>query len=381
MKALLLRLSELDADAGNAVRVIAFFDALIRDGAEPDTVARAAARLAERPVGVDAPGSAVLLRFAPDGTSLDPGARPVRVATHDLGGGGCVWLEQPGGPLPLDAIVLERLAIAVAGALGHRTLPAPELGDPALVELVLSRTAGDAERSRALHLLGLAPARPVRLLAVDSGDGGVAEWAKSVFRACGGMGNGIRTAALGEAYAVLTTEDPPADRPAPPPGARVGVGTRVPAAQAWRSWQTARTALRFAGRSVLPYTDATAHLTGAPVCWWDALGGFALLAEHLPATAVAENADVAALHRLAAEPQGTALLTTLHAFCAADSLRRAAVDLHLHRSSVADRISRAEAALDFPLTTPEGRARLTLALVLRRLAAAADRERTETPGR
>lgn len=364
MQALLLRLSALDAAAGNAVRVISFFDALVRNRADAPTLVRAAARLAERPCGLSAPGGGVLLRATPDGTGLDAAGPPPNATTHPLEGGGQVWVERVKDmALPLDPILLERFAIAAAVLLGHQNLPAPELGDPALLELVLSRSAGDAERARALHLMGVAPGARVRVLAVAGGGGTAVAAACRPARAA----HPAHQAALGDLHAVLTVDGRDLGLSASPPGTRIGVGACVPASQAWRSWSSAQVALRFTGRSEQIGEAATAHLTGAPLVWWDNLGAFALLAEQLPLAAFTESPDLAALDRVAAETSGAAMLHTLHIYCAAESLRRAASDLHLHRSSVADRLTRAETMLGFRVTTPAGRTRLALALVLRRL--------------
>jgi hypothetical protein len=65
MKGLLLRLSAVDADAEAAVRVIAYFDALVERGATPVELVRAAAGLAECPAGLDRRGVEPV-RFGPD---------------------------------------------------------------------------------------------------------------------------------------------------------------------------------------------------------------------------------------------------------------------------------------------------------------------------
>ncbi|TDC03051.1 PucR family transcriptional regulator, partial [Actinomadura bangladeshensis] len=57
MKGLLLRLSALDADAENAVRVISFFDGLIAAKVSPQTLVRETARLAECPAGLTDPAT------------------------------------------------------------------------------------------------------------------------------------------------------------------------------------------------------------------------------------------------------------------------------------------------------------------------------------
>ncbi|WP_084011159.1 hypothetical protein [Pseudofrankia sp. DC12] len=56
MKGLLSRLSALDADAESAVRVIAYFDALVAARADAATLVRAAATLAECGAGLETLG-------------------------------------------------------------------------------------------------------------------------------------------------------------------------------------------------------------------------------------------------------------------------------------------------------------------------------------
>ncbi|MGK5732952.1 helix-turn-helix domain-containing protein [Streptomyces sp. URMC 124] len=60
----------------------------------------------------------------------------------------------------------------------------------------------------------------------------------------------------------------------------------------------------------------------------------ALLAE-VPRNAVRDNPDVAAIARIARNPED---LETVDAYCTTGSLRRAAELLHLHHSSVARRL-------------------------------------------
>jgi hypothetical protein len=334
MKGLLLRLSGLDADAENAVRVIGFFDRLITGRAGLDALVRSTAELAGCPVGVHAPGQGLSLRADPGGDVETPGTAPAGAATRALEGGVAVWVARAGAPIPLDDMLLERFAIATAVLLEHSGVPRPELGDPALVELVLSGDVGTAERARALHLLGVAPSARLRVLAGTGVDGLAG-----------------RAAQLGGVRAVLTAEPVPAPLPA---GARVGVGPSLPAIEAARSWAAARTALRFT--------------SGAePMVWWERLGSLAALAGKLGHADVAELADVRALDRLAAEPHGVDTLAALDALCATGSARKAAAVLHRHHSTMPARLARAEAVLDFEVDSPAGRFRLHLALMLRRL--------------
>ncbi|WP_431934437.1 helix-turn-helix domain-containing protein [Nonomuraea jabiensis] len=340
MKHLLLRLSELDPRAGDELRVISFFDVLLQNGTDLDRLLMEAARLAECPVGVSVPHLGVYRRVSADGRSLagpaDPDARK-----HGLVNGGEVWIERRGPAFPIDAMLVERFAIACAAVLG-RARPAPALGDPALVELVLSAAVDEAGRSRALKLLGLRPDRCVQVFAV-AGEA----------PAFGGS-----AARLGELYGVIVSGPPwPGDEALAKSHAMVGVSPRLPSAKAAYAWHLARTALRFAGPGEL----------WGRVVHWDRLGGFALLAEHLSPEVISGSPDVVALDRLAAGPNGDAVLATLDAFAASDSVRQTASRLYIHRSSVAARLARAGSELGFPLHSADGRARLTLALALRRL--------------
>ncbi|HEX6354554.1 helix-turn-helix domain-containing protein [Actinophytocola sp.] len=317
MKGLLLRLSALDANAENAVRVISFFDELVAGRVDVDTLVRAASQLAECPTGIGEPVPATAaVRYLPDGTP--------------------VWLGRSAPGLALDEILLERLAIAAAILLDHTSAPPTGLGDAALVELALSTAAGEAERSRALHLLGLRPQAKLAVLA-----------------SVRPLEVGGHTAELGALHAVLLPGAvPDLDLEA---DMRVGVatGTGIDAPEAWRQ---ARTAVRFAGY-------------GPRVVRWADLGALAVLAS-LRLADIAEVEDVAALDRLA-EDQDT--IEVLKAFCVTDSVRKAAALVYRHHSTVAARLVAAEARLGFSLSTTEGRRRLDLALVLRHLRETAQR--------
>lgn len=324
MKGLLLRLSGLDADAESAVRVIGFFDRLITERAGLDALVRSTSELAGCPVGLHAPGQGLLLR-ADAGGAVTAGPVPAKASVRALEGGVEVWVARQGAPAPLDDMLLERFAIAAAVLLEHSSVPLPELGDPALIELVLSDGVGTAERSRALHLLGIAATAPLRVLAATGEVPG-------------------RSVLLGSVRAVLTTE-------VPETAGRLGVGPSLPAIDAARSWQAARTALRYTSDS-------------EPVVWWERLGGLALLAGQVGLADIAALPDVCALDRLAAEP---GMITMLDVVCATGSVRKAAAALHRHHSTMPARLARAESVLGFELDSAAGRFRLHLALMLRRL--------------
>ena len=388
MKGLLLRLSALDADAEAAVRVISYFDRLVDRGATPSEVVRAAAALAECVVGWTS-GTGTTLRFGPDGVAVpdEIPIQPSKAAPVDPDDGASparVWLERPGEPGPLDDLVVERLALTarLRGAARRRT-PAPNLADPALVELVLAEREAQEDRARAVHLLGLAAGAPVRVLAVRPAPGGdpVAEAVALVSRATtnGRAPRTVRVAAIGDVAAVLL-QPPPGVEPLTPrlraamsdsaapgsggahsdSGATVaGLGGEAAPLEARRSWRQAQLALRFA----LP---VGANGTGDALVEYDALGSLALLAE-VPAERLRAEPDVAALDALAATRTGALEVAALEAFCQTGSLRQAAAALHLHHSSVAARLAHVEQAMGWRMDSPDGQFRARLALLARRL--------------
>jgi len=418
VKGLLLRLSGLDADAEAAVRVISYFDRLVDRGASPSEVVRATAALAECVAGWTGP-TGVPVRFAPDGTTVpdDVPSQPSRSAPVDQSDAGSparVWLERPGEPGPLDDLVLERLALTARLLGTPRRTPAPNLADPALVELVLAEREAREDRARAVHLLGLAAARPVRVLAVRPAPGAdpVTEAVALVSRA-GSNGRPprtVRVAAIGEVAAVLLQPSPGAEPMGPRlraalaspglasaevassgrvaggsvigaavgvgavgssvigavvgVGVAVGVGGEVTPLEARRSWRQAQLALRFAVTAAAGGPDGGG---GEALVEHDELGSLALLAE-VPVHRLRADPDVAALDALASTRTGAPDVAALDAFCRTGSLRQAATALHLHHSSVAARLAHVEQALGWRLDSPDARFRARLALLARRLA-------------
>ncbi|MEU0117533.1 hypothetical protein ABZ137_28545 [Streptomyces bobili] len=182
------------------------------------------------------------------------------------------------------------------------------MADPALVELAISSDSDEAARARALRLLGFTAGLPVRVIAVRS---------QLPLDHVGRLicpARPVKAAALADVGVILATTVDGAKFPA---GVRAGTGG---ADSPDRSWRQARTALRFttSRQPVIHYAD---------------LGALALLAE-IPQDAACANADVAAIARIAGNPEG---LETLDTYCATGSLRRAADLLHLHHSSIARR--------------------------------------------
>jgi hypothetical protein len=357
VQGLLLRFSGLDADVEHAFRLISFFDVLVQQQAKPEELLRNAAVVAECAVGVQDLDGRFALRALPDGT-VDEERAECGAASRTVTSGYQAWIGRCGdSALPLDEILLERLAIAFIATLGDDEATSAGLGDPALLELVVGQSTAAPERTRAVHLLGLTPWTEVTLLsvlgAVDAVDAFAAE--------LGGGGSSLRRAIIGPVHAIAVIGAMPHDL-AIPDGVTVGVGTTTRAVNAPTSWEKAVRALRYATAS----TDGL-DPAARPIVYASELGPFELLAAQLRSSDIRGVADIDVLDELAAEPSGVGLLRTLEVVVHTGSLREAARKLYLHHNSVSGRVARAEGRLGYRITEPTGIARLGLALTLRRL--------------
>ncbi|MEV6236472.1 helix-turn-helix domain-containing protein [Lentzea sp. NPDC051838] len=327
MEALATRLSNLDSHVEGAIRVVMFYDTLMRRRVDLAALARASAGLAECVVGIRLHSTGSVIRMSPAGTPApEPGTPSSSAAiTLDEEEIGLVWLERAEASNPLDEVLLDRLAIAAAAVVERYGPARTTMADPALVELVISADSDDAGRARALRLLGFAPERPVLVAAVSS------KLPLDRVAAAVCPSHLVKAAPVNSVGVLLATRlsDFPAE-------VRAGLGADPHPAHAWSE---ARTALRF----------TTAR---APVIHYPDLGALALLA-HLPEAVLRANADVATISALSADD-----LETLDAYCTTGSLRRAADLLHLHHSSVSRRLDQIGKVLD---VSDVGRVRLALA--------------------
>ncbi|MEV0810634.1 helix-turn-helix domain-containing protein [Micromonospora sp. NPDC050200] len=342
MEALAERLSHLDSHTHGALRVIAFYDTLMRRRVDLPALARASAGLAGCVAGIRLHGTGRVMRVSPEGREVAlpaQSASATAAITLDEEEIGTVWLERLGPPNALDDVLLDRFALAAA-AITERYGPArTTMADPALVELVISSDGDEAARARALRLLGFADDLPVRVVAVH------AQLPLDQVGALVCPARTVKAARIADVGVILATTMDQARFPA---GVRAGIGS---VGRPDRSWRQARTALRFTTprRPVVSYAE---------------LGALALLAQ-VPQDSMRDNADVAALARLADNPHQD--VETLDAYCATGSLRRAADLLHLHHSSVAGRLERIGKTLGIELTEPTGLVRAGLALTAWRL--------------
>jgi hypothetical protein len=341
MEALVVRLSHLDSEAEGALRVVMFYDTLMRRRVDLPALARASAGLAGCVVGIRLHDAGRVIRMSPDGRAASGPALPASATapiTLDEEEIGVVWLERPGVPVTLDQLLLDRLGIAITAVVEKYGPARTTMADPALVELVISPNSDEVARDRALRLLGFAAGAPLRVMAVHS---------RLPLDQVGRLvcpGRPVKAALVADVGVILATSPDPAGIPVE---VRAGIGA---AESPDRAWREARIALRFT-------------TSRQPVVHYDGLGALALLAQ-VPQDAARGNADVAAIGRIASNPDD---LETLDAYCGVGSLRRAADLLHLHHSSVARRLEQIGESLGIELTEPTGLTRATLALTAWRL--------------
>ncbi|WP_405837532.1 helix-turn-helix domain-containing protein [Streptomyces sp. NBC_01518] len=333
------KLDALDPEAGAAIRVISRFDELVEGHAGLGPVLAAVATLSGSPARLVDERFGVALRAGLDGrVERDAGPIDPRWIGAPLVPGGlpALWLERVGRHSLIEAMVLDRAAFAAREVL-HRTRDAsgrsagPFSDDPAAVEVLLDSGASESDRLCAARLLHLPEGATLRAVAAADGAGQIAAATRSDTDC---TARARRWEGLG----------------------RTGIGPAVPLLDLPRSWDLARTALRFAA-------EDTDEDPGPGVVLFEELGTLALLADALdPAS---PPADVRALEKAARS--GPWVLRTLAEFTSHTSLRLAAAALYVHHSTLKGRITAIEQDLGFPVHDPQGRLRLQLALAARRL--------------
>ena len=120
MKDLAVRLAAVDADAGAALRVIAYFDALVEARAGLTSIVRGAAVLADCPARLVDEQRRVRIRVTQQGGNdwVDDPPDPAWMSIP--AGPATLTLERPGRPGPVEAMILER----AAGAAKASRIPA-----------------------------------------------------------------------------------------------------------------------------------------------------------------------------------------------------------------------------------------------------------------
>ena len=336
MRDLIGKLEVVDDDTASALRVIDHFDRLVDERASTAAVVRAAAALAGSTAGLHDAARALVKRFAPDGRSqvatVEGDWRHEPVPGQP---GSWLWLERTGEDGPLDALILERAARALQ-ALGTGT-PDPSAGG--LVRIACDPEATDADRRDAVARLGLTG--PVTAVLTPS-----ANLRATLFSTVGAL-----VVALLPGTATI------------PEGIRAGAATASDPMQLPTAFEQARTALRLAAEvgglapSVVRYED---------------LGALAVIAERISADEAAGVGDVRRLEELL--DRHPWVVDTLHAVLDQPSLRQSAAMLHVHHSTLQERLTWLSGQLGYSPAKGRGRQRAAVAVLLWRVAHGTDPE-------
>ncbi|MDX6471475.1 MAG: hypothetical protein QOK22_291, partial [Gaiellaceae bacterium] len=294
-----------------------------------------------------------------DGVPVPTTSRAVRIGDRKAGE---VWLERGDSALPLDDLVVERMALAVGVLWRSSRRPSPSTGS--LIETVLAAGSSDEERAGALKLLGLVSDRPTEVIAVACRDtdgltNALARVREQIRERDADKGV-FRSAVLGNVGAVLGQRPTDGDCNTTLSrllGLRLGIACAADDGQIPNAWQQAQTASRFGG--LLGFGNQVTY---------DELGSLAALAL-VPQSNIESNPDVRAVIELASTTRGNATIKTLEKWLTSRSRREAAAALHLHHSSVGYQLSQAEKSLGLDLDEPRGRLRAELAVTLWRMSA------------
>lgn len=334
MRDFITRLSVTDDDAAGALRVIAHFDSLVDGHATRPAFVRAAAALADCPAGIEDRSRGVVQVFAASGRVLPSSGRRTSQVVLEEGAGLSIWLERDGGSGAYDDLILERCAAGIRRTVTQLSSSERVAGD---VRLVVDDDADGALRAEAASRLRLGTSlRVVAGLPVGAASPTRTPPLAARLKASAGP----VTIALGDVV--------------PQPQWRLGVGSQVSPEELPRSWSEAIVALHHTA-------DGTPAEPGDTTVRFEDLGALACL---VPGS-ICQVPDLAALARAA--EQHTWALPTLDALSRHSSLRQAAGELHLHHSTLQERVVTLHRLLGFDPDSPAGRTRTALALAVRRI--------------
>ncbi len=330
MQELLARLKTLDPNASLALRVIACFDELVRGGVNAQALLGAAASLSGCVAGYSRASSATSMRVSPGGEVLsEPGpAAPHGAIEAD---GLCVWIERQGPAQANDAMILERLALALAIRHGGRAEdPLRRLG-------ALLDAGVDAEQRRAAAAkLGLAPRSRYRVVSLPL----FATWNHHPQMLEDVVATRFGPMHVGVVSSEVTTVDA---RPC-------GIGAAMAVDSLHRSFSTALVSLRLC------------TLPSVPVVVADDYGG---LVELLAQCSMDQPLlDVEELEQVMQHSWATC---TLDALLRASSVREAARIAEVHHSTMQMRIETIRGLLPFDPLDGMGRTRIGIAFLAWRL--------------
>jgi len=345
------RLTSLDPEASETLKVITYFDHLVEGRVGVETMVRGAAlltgavaglRRAAGTIRVDPTGARLAAASSP-GTSDDPRQPAPQPDSspwphRSCGDGSLVWLERTGPAHANDAMVLERLAHSVT--VSRATTSHGGAARRAL-EVLLDPTSPPGERERATARLGLEPRTRLTVVATSAGA------APSP-----ASGSALASARMVTAYGLVTATlvrgEPTVDAVSAP---RVGIGETHTVERVHESWAGALLALRVA-------TEREP---------WVRMGDLGLLAHAVEAAdhAPSPPADVQGVER--ALEHGWSL-DALESLAEGESVRAVARAAGVHHSTLQARLVELPRHLGFDVATGRGRARLHTALMVRRAA-------------
>lgn len=345
MKELIGRVTVTDGDTATALRVISHFDGLVDHGASTAAILRAAAALADAPVGLHDSAAGRTTRVDAAGRPLseptpEPGPSWTRIVI-DRAQASTVWLERDGEPGPLDQLILERCAQALRARL--RGLIEP-LSVEKLVRIACDGGVTDLERSDALSALRITG--PVTVVTTPA----------SIVPAARARALSVQTwvALLPDGTQTATVVRSPGRL-----GSACVVDNDIP-----RGYQHAVRALDLA---------VDPALGGPSIVAFEDLGALASIAEALTPQAAAASAEVVALENL--RTQRPWVPATFYYLSTGLSLRQAAQALHVHHSTLQDRIDWLEDLLGYSPRSLDGRVRAAAAWAVWRISGRLHEER------
>lgn len=247
-----------------------------------------------------------------------------------------VWLERTGPAQPNDAIILERLALAIRLRHGRSRGPADHRRD---LGLLLDGTLSAVERDGAAAALGLTPTRLYRVVAAPL----FAVWEEHPR----GIEDVVPTA-YGPIHALVISD--PGELSETVRGAPAGVGVAAGPAELHHSFRTALVALKLCDPPRIPVTVA------------DEFGGLLGLLADAPEQR--PNPDADRLGELAEHGWGPA---TIEAVIRSASVRQAARLAGVHHSTMQTRLDTMSRVLAFDPFDGFGKPRLGTAYLVWRL--------------
>ncbi|GAA1153969.1 hypothetical protein ABTZ44_15405 [Microbacterium oxydans] len=326
MQDLLGRLTALDPDASETLKVVTYFDALVARSVGVESMLRGAAVLSGATVGQR--DGRQIMRVRADGVRIDPVEPSHSWPVRESGPDAVAWIEREGDAHTNDAMILERLSLALGIIRARRSV-----GPESAVELAISSYAGAEERAAALPRLRIA-ADSLRLVASPPDPAPLPVHPSAVVATRHGLTRAT----------ILDAEMQPVDAWPHRVDLRLGLGIVGPAEGLPASWASALVAVRLTSPEE-PVVDAAD------------LGGLLLVAEAAGRGPL--HPDAAALAALDERSR-----ELLDAVSEERSVRAAAARLGRHHSSVQERLSVLVDALGYDPRTSRGHARYVVARML-----------------